>query len=491
MSRTLEHKLFVKNIFALSVANALKMLFGALVMIVFARMLGAQDFGKISFAISFVSLFAILADFGINSYAVVGVSSGEHSASHLANSVFSLKLVLSICIFCAMYLVLHFLDYPWQVRCITYLFGLSVLIDSFADFICSLFRGVERMKYETWISFAQNAVLFIAVAVALKAGLSLVHVSVVWLISRLIGLLFSIRLFGALFSHIKFQIDFAVWKNILKSSYVFGLYLLFAGLYNKINIIFLSKTKGNAEVGFYQAAVNILILAVFLLDNFLAAILPFIARRFSENQGGFSVMVHSFNKVLFACIFPIVSFIYFFAEQIIFFCYGRQMSPAVILLRFLCVAYMLQYAPPSGIVFLAIKKERICLFVALCCAVFNVCANAIFIPLYGAKAAAFVFAGTFLLMRLSYAFAYKSFKLDFLDFSYFLILIVSLLLGFSLQLIGVHHILFNFFLYFVFYGIIFWFVIMKKEERRFYSGILRNLLLVERDSDNYEKQSMR
>ena len=68
--------------------------FFCFIIIIITRLLGVEDFGRFTFALSFVALFAILADLGLNTLTIREVArEKDKAAKYFTNGAF-LKLLL-------------------------------------------------------------------------------------------------------------------------------------------------------------------------------------------------------------------------------------------------------------------------------------------------------------------------------------------------------------------------------------------------------------
>ena len=93
-NKTLKQTIF-KNTFWLAVAEGISRLFGFILIIYVARILGTTEFGKFTFALSFVSMFVVLSDFGLSDIATREFSRDKKSEKEYSG-ILSLKILLSI-----------------------------------------------------------------------------------------------------------------------------------------------------------------------------------------------------------------------------------------------------------------------------------------------------------------------------------------------------------------------------------------------------------
>ncbi len=155
-------------------------------MILIARNIDVESFGKFTFAISFVSLFLILADLGLSSFSIIEIARNRIEKKWMLDyihSVFPLKLILSILTFLFISLLINLIQYPQDTKIIVYFMGLIYILTPFTEFIASLFRGIEKIECEGIIMVVKNLFLFLIVVTALFLTHNVIFISGAWTIS--------------------------------------------------------------------------------------------------------------------------------------------------------------------------------------------------------------------------------------------------------------------------------------------------------------------
>ncbi len=132
-----------------------------------------------------------------------------------------------------------------------------------------------------------------------------------------------------------FRFDKKIWLTVAKLFAPFAFYLVFTGLYRRIDIIMLSWMKTDSAVGFYSAAYKIIYLFILIPASLSKAIFPLLSEQASRAKDEFKKTISRSVKYLLAISFPIVLGGSFFSEKIILLLFGQQFLSSVLPLKIL------------------------------------------------------------------------------------------------------------------------------------------------------------
>jgi O-antigen/teichoic acid export membrane protein len=145
-----------KNTAALFAAQFVVAILGLVLSIFIARNLGDVIFGKYSFALAFVAIFAVFSDLGYNTLLIREVARDKSQASKYLNNVISMRALLSLVLFALIAVTINLMGYPADTKNVVYLFGIYTLLVSFSAVFKVTFRAFERMEYEAGIICKYN-----------------------------------------------------------------------------------------------------------------------------------------------------------------------------------------------------------------------------------------------------------------------------------------------------------------------------------------------
>lgn len=410
-----------KNTASLMVADTISKGLLFLLVILIARNLGDVAFGKYSFAFAFTSIFAIFADFGLSTLTIREIARNHDLAGKYLGNISLIKLILSIVTGLIIVISINLLDYPPETTIAIYFLGAYVIVSSFSQFFRAFFRAFERMEHEAFVRIIERALLFTVAASMLHLGYGLIPVVAVFFGVSIFGFILTIGVLLKHFTKPEYDIDFKFWREIISEALPFGLTSIFVVIYFKIDSIMLSMMVGDAAVGWYNAAYNIVDGLMFVIaGSFTGALYPLMSRHFNSSETSL--------KKLFIKSFAILSLVGFvvsvgvtvYSDKIIYILYGPQYINSVIALKILVWAFFIICISTLSSTFLnSTGKQKLVTIVTSLGAILNVSLNLILIPLYGLEGAAFATVITELFGFLVYFyFVVKILNLNMKDFHF-------------------------------------------------------------------------
>ena len=223
-----------------------------------SRVLGAEKFGLVYFAVAFVQYFNIITDFGFGLSATREIAINRHNKNNLSN-IFSavtwakiVLLVISFIIFCCILLLIPKLRENWLIFVLSFLAVIGNVI-----YPVWFFQGMERMKYITFLNILARTIFLILIFIFVKQQSDYMLIPILTfigsLISGLIGMYFAIK-------HLSAKLYIPSWNAIkkqLKYSSEFFLSRASLSIYTNTNTFFLGLITSNLLVGYYVAAEKI------------------------------------------------------------------------------------------------------------------------------------------------------------------------------------------------------------------------------------------
>ena len=143
IKRILKSNLF-KNFSYLTLGEVVSRAIGFFVAIYVARVLGPDNFGKLSFAQAFTSYFGLIVNLGLDVYGAREVAKDKSKAKELLSNIVLMKFFLFIFAYALLFLVLGFLPKDAYTKKVILLYGLSLFTSVLA--IDWFFQGFENFK---------------------------------------------------------------------------------------------------------------------------------------------------------------------------------------------------------------------------------------------------------------------------------------------------------------------------------------------------------
>jgi O-antigen/teichoic acid export membrane protein len=420
-----------KNTGALTIMHIVTMGLGLIFTVSLARCFGDVAFGKYSFALAFTALFAVLMDLGFNQLTIREVARDKTLAKKYMGNILIIKLLLSIVFFALIVAAVNLMQYPSDTKTIVYIFGASTVLTSFGGLFRAIFHAFEKMEYDSLLTIIRQIIVVSIGLILLFSGYNLIQVVSVYLIGGIVDIVFSSLVTVKKFATPKFEVNFAFWKRSIISAIPFGIFALFMVVNYRVDTVMLSVMKGDAVVGWYNAAYTLIFALSFIPAVFIGALFPVFSRLSTNSKNSLEVAYEKSFQYLLLVSIPIAVGTTILSDRIITIVYGEIFVNSVIALQILIWAIVPMFVYYAlGAIILAIDEEKKAVLMWGLCASVNVILNLILIPTLSYIGASFttVFSETILFMLFFY-FLSKHFHRISIHKILYKPLIVSLLMG--------------------------------------------------------------
>ncbi|NQE44419.1 putative flippase AglR, partial [ANME-1 cluster archaeon GoMg2] len=394
-----------KNTAALFAAQVVVSILGLVLSIFIARNLGDVVFGKYSFALAFTAIFAVFSDLGYNTLLIREVARDKSQASKYLNNVLGLRALLSLVIFAFIVLTINLMDYPSDTKNIVYLFGIYTLVVSFSAVFKVTFRAFEKMVYEAGITIISNLIRVSLGLVVLFLGYGLLELAWIFLFSGVFDFILSFLVCGKRFVKPEIDLNFKFWKSTIKVALPLSMLSIFGLIYVRIDTVMLSVMKGDAVVGWYNAAYSLVLAFKPIPQLFMNALFPLMASYYVSSKDSLKIIYEKSFKYLFVLGLPLAVGISLLADKFILLFYGEEFYPSIIALQILAWDILLLFLYTcTTFVLVSIEKQNQMAIIAGCTALINVILNLLLIPSfsYAGAAIATIFTEVFLLISYLY-----------------------------------------------------------------------------------------
>jgi len=227
------------------------------VTVLLARHLGEAGFGLFSYAIIFVSFFAIIADFGMKPILVREISRHPQRSDTILGNAILVKLALSVL---AMILVTGaavVFGFSSELRVVTWILAGNILLSSklttFRILFESIFQARLSMEIPVLCQTLDAVVLVSTIALLVQTDASLMMLAGAYVLSNVPGFLLTL-VWSWKVAKPKFVLDRGLCRMLLQQSLPILLYVAFMTFYDRLDVILLQAMKGQSFVGLYAAA---------------------------------------------------------------------------------------------------------------------------------------------------------------------------------------------------------------------------------------------
>ncbi len=321
---------------AWAISGKIVSLTGVLVVgIIVARYLGKEQYGIMNYVISFVAIFQVFADFGLDFIQIREESKHPAHKDKIIGTTFTLKLFFAILTLLAILIITTLSEHDGRIRCYIMIYALSVILNT---------SWVSRNHFTSivWNEYVvKTEISRTLIGMAIKIAFVLLHLPLIWFIVSLVidSILLAV---GYTASYIRkidsvrkwnFDRDLAVF--MLKQSFP----LLLSGaaivVYNRIDQMMIGKMIDQSHLGVYSVAVRFTELLVFVPTIIAQTISPILVEVRQKDAARYEELSRVFMNVTVSVCILLAILTSLLSYPIVRFTFGRMYIEAASVLSIL------------------------------------------------------------------------------------------------------------------------------------------------------------
>ncbi|OGB06174.1 MAG: hypothetical protein A3E25_16420 [Burkholderiales bacterium RIFCSPHIGHO2_12_FULL_69_20] len=385
---------FAANVLAQGLARVLSIAANLALILVVARLMGTEVFGRFSYVLAFITVGATLADLGTTAVLAHGLAllDGSARAHYLGNYILMravlAALVMAGCVAAALVLP----NAGAQGALLIAAFGLPVLASRFFE---PVFQVVGRPWLSLWpnLAFGMAQLAVVALVVA-KPTMPVDMLTALFVASNAVYTGMAVIL---MLRHVRpdWTPDRPLLADILKLALPMGVGALFTTLAIRMDVFVLERLHGPLVLGQYSAAYRILDLAVFFAVTLTTPLIPILSREIRSDRTAALARSRLFVQGACALALPLAIVVPTVATELVTAIFGAPYAGAAEPLSILVWDVLLVMLALIGTaVNLANGEVRHAYWVAPGGALMAVVLNAALVPAHGAVGAAWAALGT-------------------------------------------------------------------------------------------------
>lgn len=382
-------KRYGSNTFSLLTVRIFSSLVSLFVVVYLTRYLGPENYGQLSYALSFVGLFSILGSLGIDSVLYRELVQHPHRRDAYLGSAFIIKFIAGLLAGAfATIAALFFVDDDVS-RTVIFILAGTFIFNAF-NVITYEFQAQVEQKRLALGSISVVVILNLLKLFIIYIQEGIIYIAIVLLLESLLyAIMFSFlrtRHYGSLRS---WRFEPTIAHSIIRDSWPFVFVAVFTSIYARIDQVMLKHLLDSTAVGLYDAAVRIAEAWLFIPGIVASSLLPAImnGRRVSiteyKKRLSYLIALLTVGSILIAL--PAS----FFADWIINILYGQSYLGSVDVFAvyvwsgvFISISAAVQYF------LLAERMHKTIFFTSCGTMLLNVFLNLLLIPNYGIVGAA-------------------------------------------------------------------------------------------------------
>lgn len=335
LSRKIAHNTIIQM-----VGKIISTVLGLFSLALITRYLGQSGFGEYTTIITFLTIFAVMADFGLTLVTVQMISGVDDKIreAKILNNLFSFRLLSIIAFLALSPLVLFFMPYSAAIKTGVLITAAYFIFPALSQVIIGLLQKKLSMDRAALAEVLSRLVLIVGILIVWFGHLGLTGILLATVISGASSFIFH-YLFALKFATIKCEWDTSLFKEIFRRSWPLAITIILNLIYLRTDIIFLSLFKGDAEVGLYGAAYKVVDVLTTLPFMFAGLILPILTASWLTKKTDYfkTVLQKSFDFMAILAI-PLIVGGQLLSGPVMTAVAGQEFSQAGAILKLLIIA---------------------------------------------------------------------------------------------------------------------------------------------------------
>ena len=356
-----------------------------------SRILLPDNVGKVNFAVSFVSYFALIASLGVQTYAIrecAVVSNDKQKLNNISSQIFSINLCMTAISYLALIITLIFARKLDSYRTLIIIQSTTILFTTLgADWLNS---AMEDFKYITLRTMSFQLISLIAMFAFVHKPDDYIKYAIINVVSSS-GANIANMWYRKRYCDVRFTLQIEWKRHMVPISLLFVM-TLSQTIFHNADITMLGLMWDDYQVGLYSTAHKITNLVSTVVQSVILVVMPRLSYYFARDDW------ESANKLLRKLLLlniglglPCVTGVIMLAKDIVWIVGGDEFAGAAPVMQILILAFMFSLVGGSFLgnaILIPTKNEKYYMIVCCITAVANVVINAILIPYLAAIGAA-------------------------------------------------------------------------------------------------------
>lgn len=375
--------------------NLTDRLFSFIIFLILARHFSSEIYGQLIIIFTVSTVFINIFDLGLGNYIQREIAHSKNQVQEIFSKVFAISIYI-IPVYLTSVFICYRIIYP-ELSFSLFLIIAIIMYESTIINICnrtlSGFSDYRSQFSAFWISRLLILSFFILLTFILKTDLTML------MLVMMAGFLYNT--FLVLNSLKKYSLSLkGIFTNskhlfpLIKITYPLGLAVLFNYLYDKIDLLLISKFLNYDEVAYYNIGYGVFKTATLSFSFILFTGFTQISF-LSRNVKAVKLFLKKYTTIIIVICLIATAMLYLFAEQIIIFFYTENYFDSIIVLKILSFALIaVGLNNLCGITLNGMKQFKTVMIITVAAVILNIALNIYVIPIYGIIGASFITVST-------------------------------------------------------------------------------------------------
>lgn len=337
-------------------------------------------YGQYALAVTWVAVFAVLGEVGLNALAVREVAHRKAKASFFLRHVLVLRSSFSLLSWVALIVISFILHYETVLTVALAVMGLRLIFDSMEGGYIYLFQAHQEMGPYALVNILGAFIRLTGIILVVLAGAQIVGAGSIWVLASAVAFLVMAYLgwkrgWQPRFDQYRMGDS---WK-VLRMALPLATFGALQTLYYRVDSVMLKSLSGNESVGYYDMATKVLLYALSVSQLYSQAVYP-VFSSFRDKARKLGGVAFNSAKFLFLLGLPMTVGGYFLAKPLLVLVGGEQYAasgPAFAVLALSLLPFFLSNVPTMT---LQVKNTVRLNFQFIFLLVLNILLNFMFIP---------------------------------------------------------------------------------------------------------------
>lgn len=360
-----------------------------------ARSLGPENYGVLSFAVSFVSLFSAMSTLGMNRVMVKELVNHEEAHNELMGTAVLLQLGGATLLFISVYTASQIMDTDAQERTIMYIIAAGTLITCFQPIVYH-FQSQVLSKYEAISRTAAMIVLSAVKVILVVSGAPLIYLAFAYFLRSVTSSAFLLYFYhkkgGSLF---KWKFDKKIAVGLFYDCWPIIISGLVVSVHMKIDQVMINQMLGSTEVGYYAAAAKLSEVWYFLPTIIVSSVYPILIKYKNRSDSLYKQQLRKLYDLMVVLSLSVAIPTTFLSGWVTDIIYGEEyIKTGQVLALHIWAGVFMFMGIVRGNWTVIEKQQKYNPIIQAGGAFFNIVFNFILIPIYGIMGAAIATLGT-------------------------------------------------------------------------------------------------
>jgi PST family polysaccharide transporter len=384
-----EIQAIIQNSSWLVLDKILRLFLGIFVNALVARYLGPNEFGELAFTLAYISIFQVIASFGLDGVVVRDISKDKSEAGIILGTAFTLRSIIGILVWMVAVIIAIIAEGNWnRTVMLIVLIGGSLIFQS-GDTVDLWFQSQSQSRRTVAAKIVAYSLANIIKLVLVLNNASILYFAAVVSIEALISCLAIYVAYRRFPCEGSWKLSLKMIKRLICDGWPFVLSGMSVIVYTRIDQIMIKEILGVEQLGIYAAVLPLATVWQFIPMVLMVSVAPYVARKKNESEEKYVKTLELIFNIFAAigwiiCILMLIS-----AGTLVHLLFGDQYENGVpIIMIYIFSILSINLGVAQGLWILNESKSIISLYKTLIGALVCVVGNLILLPKIGIKGAA-------------------------------------------------------------------------------------------------------